>query len=179
MPLMKIFLPASEMTKCLWCKTNNRVVFQTTDTIRASWDTRSPLDPKAKVEAHESEILAVAFSPANEHLLITGSADKVCICLYCSLSDLLIQRSRWFCMTFESLPNDYTSLSLIQTKSFILLGPRTILPFLHPLPVIDVSTSGIYPWLDKNRPQMIKKMVHPNCFSFMVVCLFCWSYYLR
>lgn len=30
-----------------------------------------------KVEAHDSEILAVAFSPATENLLVTGSADKV------------------------------------------------------------------------------------------------------
>lgn len=29
------------------------------------------------MEAHESEILAVSFSPASEHLLITGGADKV------------------------------------------------------------------------------------------------------
>ena len=64
----------------------------TANTIWASWDTRSPLDPKAKVEVHESEILAVAFSPASEHLLVTGSADKVCVTckyLYCSSSYLL------------------------------------------------------------------------------------------
>ena len=30
-----------------------------------------------KFQAHDREILAVAFSPASEHLLITGSADKV------------------------------------------------------------------------------------------------------
>jgi histone-binding protein RBBP4 len=30
-----------------------------------------------KVQAHDQEILAVAFSPASEHLLVTGSADKV------------------------------------------------------------------------------------------------------
>lgn len=42
-----------------------------------SWDTRAPLDPKLKVQAHDSEILAVSFSPATEHLLITGGADKV------------------------------------------------------------------------------------------------------
>ena len=79
MPIIKMFLLASETTKCLWCKTNNKLASHITDTIWTSWDTRSPLDPKVKVEAHESEILAVAFSPANEHLLVTGSADKVCI----------------------------------------------------------------------------------------------------
>lgn len=30
-----------------------------------------------KVQAHDREILAVAFSPASEDLLVTGSADKV------------------------------------------------------------------------------------------------------
>ena len=42
-----------------------------------SWDTRSPLDPKLKVQAHDAEVMAVAFSPAVEHLLLTGSSDKV------------------------------------------------------------------------------------------------------
>lgn len=30
-----------------------------------------------KVEAHEKEILSVAFGLANENIIITGSADKV------------------------------------------------------------------------------------------------------
>ena len=42
-----------------------------------SWDTRDPKTPSHRVEAHEREILSVSFSPASEHLLITGSADKV------------------------------------------------------------------------------------------------------
>jgi WD40 repeat protein len=45
-----------------------------------SWDTRAPTEAKAKIRAHEQEILAVAFSPATEHLLVTGSADKVRCC---------------------------------------------------------------------------------------------------
>ncbi|KAG6877605.1 hypothetical protein C0993_005731 [Termitomyces sp. T159_Od127] len=32
-----------------------------------------------KEQAHEQEILAVAFSPSTPHLIITGSADKTCI----------------------------------------------------------------------------------------------------
>jgi len=43
------------------------------------WDTRTPTEPKLKVQAHDSEILAVAFSPATEHLLVTGSADKTAV----------------------------------------------------------------------------------------------------
>lgn len=42
------------------------------------WDTRTATEPVTKVQAHDREILAVAFSPASEHLLVTGSADKVC-----------------------------------------------------------------------------------------------------
>lgn len=46
-------------------------------TILCSWDTRTPTEAVTKVQAHDREILAVAFSPASDHLLITGSADKV------------------------------------------------------------------------------------------------------
>lgn len=42
-----------------------------------SWDTRAPKEPSSKIEAHEREILAVAFSLANDNLIVTGSADKV------------------------------------------------------------------------------------------------------
>ena len=42
-----------------------------------SWDTRAAADPVLKVEAHQREILAVSFSPAVDHLILTGSADNV------------------------------------------------------------------------------------------------------
>jgi histone-binding protein RBBP4 len=41
------------------------------------WDTRSPTEPKLQIQAHDREILAVACSPAVEHLIVTASADKV------------------------------------------------------------------------------------------------------
>lgn len=41
------------------------------------WDKRNPSSPAIKEQAHEQEILAVAFSPSTPHLIITGSADKV------------------------------------------------------------------------------------------------------
>lgn len=47
-----------------------------------SWDTKSPKEPIVKFEAHEREILSVAFALANEHLIVTGSADKVSQFLY-------------------------------------------------------------------------------------------------
>lgn len=48
-------------------------------TTSCSWDSRSPTEPKTKIQAHEREILAVAFSPATEHLIVTGSADKTAV----------------------------------------------------------------------------------------------------
>ena len=45
--------------------------------LLSSWDTRTPTDAVTKYQAHDREILAVAFSPASEHILVTGSADKV------------------------------------------------------------------------------------------------------
>ena len=58
--------------------------------LSARWDTRSPAEPSTKVQAHDREILACAFNPAQESLLITGSADKVCprnrpvtVCIHC------------------------------------------------------------------------------------------------
>jgi len=50
-----------------------------TDVYTFSWDARSSLDPKLKVQAHDAEVMAVAFSPAVDHLLLTGSSDKVWI----------------------------------------------------------------------------------------------------
>ena len=41
-----------------------------------SWDTRQKA-PTSSMQAHDQEILAVAFNPGSETLLITGSADKV------------------------------------------------------------------------------------------------------
>ena len=43
------------------------------------WDTRnsSDFEPSQAVVAHEKEILAVAFSPSSETMLLTGSSDKV------------------------------------------------------------------------------------------------------
>lgn len=68
------------------------------DTVDASWDTRndSYTSPSQQVEAHEKEILSVAFSPSSETLLLTGSSDKVSIPdLIQSFSEILIiSRSR-------------------------------------------------------------------------------------
>ncbi|KAE9400975.1 histone acetyltransferase type B subunit 2 [Gymnopus androsaceus JB14] len=49
------------------------------DKMLMIWDTRAPNGPVTKVQAHDREILSVAFSPASEDLLVTGSADKTAI----------------------------------------------------------------------------------------------------
>ncbi|KIJ53655.1 hypothetical protein M422DRAFT_58500 [Sphaerobolus stellatus SS14] len=46
------------------------------DRMLMIWDTRAPSAPSYNIEAHDREILSVAFSPASENLLVTGSADK-------------------------------------------------------------------------------------------------------
>ncbi|KAI0830817.1 histone acetyltransferase type B subunit 2 [Trametes gibbosa] len=48
------------------------------DKMLLLWDTRDATKPAAQLQAHEREILAVAFTPNVEfpHLILTGSADK-------------------------------------------------------------------------------------------------------
>lgn len=46
--------------------------------VPCRWDTREAdrSKPAQQVEGHSDGILAVAFSPASEHLILTGSHDK-------------------------------------------------------------------------------------------------------
>ncbi|TFY67976.1 hypothetical protein EVG20_g3738 [Dentipellis fragilis] len=48
------------------------------DCMLKLWDTRQR-QSTSSVKAHEQEILAVAFNPATEHLLLTGSADRTVV----------------------------------------------------------------------------------------------------
>lgn len=41
------------------------------------WDVRID-KPSSTVTAHDAEVNCVSFSPANPHVLLTGSADSVC-----------------------------------------------------------------------------------------------------
>jgi len=43
-----------------------------------SWDSRDPVKPVQRVQAHQGEINSVAFHPNKEWMLATGSSDKVC-----------------------------------------------------------------------------------------------------
>lgn len=47
--------------------------------LLVSWDIRAGPDPAHKHQAHDREILSVAYHPVQEWLVITGSADKVCL----------------------------------------------------------------------------------------------------
>ena len=78
----KTCLRASATTACCACERwPNEKVWDDADdcNLVCSWDTRDTKAPSYRIEAHEREILSVALSPASEHLLITGSADKVCL----------------------------------------------------------------------------------------------------
>lgn len=63
------------MTKCSRCECSCHAEFSARIDPR-SWDTRQKA-PTSSLQAHDQEILAVAFNPGAETLLITGSADKV------------------------------------------------------------------------------------------------------
>ncbi|PSS29686.1 hypothetical protein PHLCEN_2v2834 [Hermanssonia centrifuga] len=49
------------------------------DKMLMIWDTRASPEPVTKIQAHDREILAVAYSPARDYLLLTGSADNTII----------------------------------------------------------------------------------------------------
>ena len=63
------------MTRCLKCGFLYSALFVFIENS-SSWDTRQKA-PTSSIQAHDQEILAVAFNPGAETLLITGSADKV------------------------------------------------------------------------------------------------------
>lgn len=77
----KTYLQASAMTSCFSCVYTHQfwspLCIYLCIACHARWDTRSPAEPTMKVQAHDREILACAFNPAQANLLITGSADKV------------------------------------------------------------------------------------------------------
>ena len=73
---MKTYLQVWAMTKCSRCECSRRTESFRKKKIARSWDTRQKA-PTSSLQAHDQEILAVAFNPGAETLLITGSADKV------------------------------------------------------------------------------------------------------
>ena len=122
-----------------------------------------------KIEAHQREILAVSFSPAVDHLILTGSADNVCssfkpkgemLSIICRLSPSMI---------CAPPPRSYTLSSLTQMKCSMSLGHHTIHPSLPLHRAIGESTSGTCHKLELNRHRTTRKTGPPNYCSFMVV----------
>lgn len=135
---------------------------------RARWDTRSPAEPTAKVQAHDREILACAFNPAHGKFLITGSADKV------SPKNRSGGRLRVLYLfsrplpstTFVTLRRGSISLSHTLMRSCTSRGHHTLHQYSLPHRVIDVSTYGTLHRLGSNRHLMTRKTDHRNsCLS--------------
>jgi len=74
------------------------------DKMLMLWDTRSAKDPSTKLEAHDREILSVAFGLEDGNLLITGSADKTI-----ALFDIRNMKKRLH--TFESHTDEVLHLA--------------------------------------------------------------------
>ncbi|CCM03663.1 uncharacterized protein FIBRA_05807 [Fibroporia radiculosa] len=65
------------------------------DKMLMIWDKRVSAEPTTKIQAHDREILTVAFSPSTDYLLLTGSADHTI-----ALHDMRLPTKRLH--TFES-----------------------------------------------------------------------------
>jgi WD40 repeat protein len=164
----KMCSQVSAMTSCFFCVllTSSGVplfVYSCTH-CRVRWDTRSPEEPTTKVPAHDREILACAFNPAQESLLITGSADKVCPRNRPG-SRLLI--SYMFprplpSTTFVTPQRESIPLSHTLTRSCTSHGHPTYHPYSPPHRVTGVSTYGTLRRLGSNRHLMTRKMDHQN-----------------
>lgn len=76
MPAKKMCLQVLETIKCSRCRFSLLTAINSAYWF-SSWDLRTPSAATIDIQAHDREILSVAFSLAQEHLLITGSADKV------------------------------------------------------------------------------------------------------
>jgi len=74
------------------------------DKMLMLWDTRAPKDPSSRLEAHDREILSVAFGLENGNLIITGSADKTI-----ALFDIRDMKKRLH--TFESHTDEVLHLA--------------------------------------------------------------------
>ena len=134
-----------------------------------SWDTRQKA-PTSSLQAHDQEILAVAFNPGAETLLITGSADKVRgsdLGAFKTATELSDRQS--CCMTSKEWGSRYTHLRLTQMR-FCTSHGRLIAPlFSHLRPATVALTCGTSRKSASSRPPTIKKTGHRNSCSFTVV----------
>ena len=117
----------------------------TSNVAHHSWDTRASSEATMKVEAHDREILAVAYNPSVEHLLLTASADKVsCVhtLFHVKFTDPGASR-RLYSTTCVYRRNACMCLSPIWTKSYMWHGHPTILPSSRHARAIVGLMSGI------------------------------------
>jgi WD40 repeat protein len=137
-----------------------------------SWDTRTPAEPSLKTQAHDREILAVACSPATEHLLITGGADKVrfaprlLVLITNESSPLHRQLHSTIC---ARRPNVCTHLKRTWTRFFISLGRHITPPYSLPHQATAGLMFGILHRSVWNKPPTTKKTAHRSSCLFMVV----------
>lgn len=136
--------------------------------MRFSWDTRDAAKPAAQLQAHDREILAVAFAPNVDfpHLILTGSADKVCTELainHIAVAEQCYRPSNY--ATGVSLTSPFTSSKRTQTRSSTSHGHHTTRPCLPPRQVIVGSTSGISHRLASSKLRMTKRMALLNSSS--------------
>jgi WD40 repeat protein len=142
-----------------------------------SWDARAATAPTHSLEAHDREILAVAFSPAVDHLLITGSADKVrSLFLALFTIQLTFTNSPSSYTTCEHPESVYTYSSHIQTRSCTCPGLHTTRLSLHPRRAIGESTSGIWRRSVKSRRRTTRKTGLQSCCSYTAVRICLSSY---
>ncbi len=138
--------------------------------MSCSWDTRQKA-PTSSIQAHDQEILAVAFNPGVESLLITGSADKVRFLSRgpTGMADRKILTRQSCCTTSKGWGNHCTRSRHIRTRCCTSRGPHIAPLFSHLLRATAVLTYGISHKLASNRHQTIRKTARPNSCLFMVV----------
>lgn len=159
------------MTRCLKCESSFYCSVQTKREVFCSWDTRQKA-PTTSMQAHDQEILAVAFNPGAETLLITGSADKVRL-RSCGVSRTA---DKWFlrlscCTTSKGWGNHCTHSRHIRTRCCTSRGPHIAPRFSHLPPAIVALMCGISHKSGLSKRQTTRKTARLNSCSFMVVRL--------
>jgi histone-binding protein RBBP4 len=162
------------MTRCLKCKSSFSVQSKLRWEFSCSWDTRQK-GPTSSLQPHDQEILAVAFNPGAETLLITGSADKVRLqnCGATRMADNWFLNRRSCCTISKGWGNHCTRSRHIRTRCCTSHGPHIAPPFSHLRRATAALMCGISHKSVSSRRQTIRKMARLNSCSFTVVRLQC------
>ena len=138
-----------------------------------SWDTRGQAGankPTARVQAHDAEVNAVAFAPHNEHILLTGSADKVGLRTVAAGAIRNVRKtdplSRSLRLSRSGISatssSSCTRSSRTRKKSFNSRGRRRTRPCLRRRRATDGSTSGTCPRSDSSRRRKTPRTDRPS-----------------